>query len=220
MSDEPGRSSRSLLDPIERFSEILFGLIMVLTFTGSISAASAGREEIRTMLFGVLGCNLAWGIVDGIMYLLSILGDRGRGLVTFKALRRASDAAEARRIIAGALPSVLAAIVRPEDLDAMRRRLAELPEPPARPGLGRDDLLGALAVCVIVFVCTFPVVLPFIFMSNAIRALRFSNGIAVAMLFIAGHSWGRYAGFRPWRAGLWMVLLGLVLVAITMALGG
>lgn len=172
------------------------------------------------MLFGALGCNLAWGIVDGIMYLMSTLGERGRGLVTLKALRGAPGAAEARRILATALPPLVAAVLRPEELDVMRRKLAELPAPPARPRLGREDLLGALAVCVLVFLCTFPVVIPFIFMSDAMRALRFSNGIAVAMLFITGHSWGRYAGYRPWRTGLLMVLLGLVLVAITMALGG
>ncbi len=220
MSDDPGRSVRRPLDPLERFSEILFGLIMVLTFTGSISAASAGREEIRTMLFGALGCNLAWGIVDGIMYLLSILGERGRSLVTLKAVRGANDAARARRLIADALPSVVAGAVRPEDLEAMRRKLAELPEPPARPRLRREDLLGALAVCVLVFLCTFPVVIPFLFMHSALRALRLSNGIAIGMLFVAGRSWGKYAGYRPWRSGLWMVLLGLLLVGITMALGG
>jgi hypothetical protein len=61
-----------VLDPIERVSEIIFGLIMALSFTGSVSAATAGREEIRTMMFAALGCNLAWGLVDGVMYLVSL----------------------------------------------------------------------------------------------------------------------------------------------------
>lgn len=52
---------KRVLDPMERLSEVLFGLIMVLTFTGSLGAATAGREEIRTMLIGAIGCNLAWG---------------------------------------------------------------------------------------------------------------------------------------------------------------
>src|SRR5690349_7398439 len=71
-----------LLDPIDRFSEILFGLIMVLTFTGTISAAESGREEIRTMLFASIGCNLAWGIVDAVMYLFESVAERGRGIVS------------------------------------------------------------------------------------------------------------------------------------------
>jgi VIT1/CCC1 family predicted Fe2+/Mn2+ transporter len=220
MSDDPAKPPRRLLDPVDRFSEILFGLIMVLSFTGSLSAASAGRAEVRTMLFGALGCNLAWGIVDGIMYILSTLGERGRGLVTLKAVRKAADPAEARRMISDALPPALVSVLRPEELDAMHRKLKELPEPPARPRLYKQDLLGALAVCVLVFFCTFPVTIPFIFMGDPVRALRLSNGIAIAMLFMIGHSLGRHAGYRPWRMGLSMVVLGIVLVAITMALGG
>ena len=54
---------RRVLTPNERISEVLFGLIMVLTFTGSLSVAEAGREDIRTMLIGALGCNLAWGLI-------------------------------------------------------------------------------------------------------------------------------------------------------------
>jgi len=43
-------SKQRALDPIERASEILFGLIMVLTFTGSLSVAEAGRDDVRAML--------------------------------------------------------------------------------------------------------------------------------------------------------------------------
>jgi len=220
MSDDPTRTPRRFLDPVDRFSEVLFGLIMVLTFTLSLSAASAGREEVRTMLFGALGCNLAWGIVDGIMYILSTLGERGQSLLTLKALRKTADPAAARRLIGDALPRAVASVIRPEELDAIHRKLQDLPEPPARPRLNREDLLGAVAVCILVFFCTFPVTIPFIFMSDPMRALRLSNGIAIAMLFMTGHSLGRHAGYRPWRMGLSMVGLGIVLVAITMALGG
>ena len=52
--------NRRVLDPAERISEVLFGLIMVLTFTGSLSIAEAGREDIRAMLIGALVCNIAW----------------------------------------------------------------------------------------------------------------------------------------------------------------
>lgn len=220
MSDDPTRTPRRFLDPVDRFSEVLFGLIMVLTFTLSLSAASAGREEVRTMLFGALGCNLAWGIVDGIMYILSTLGERGQSLLTLKAVRKTADPAAARRLIGDALPRAVASVIRPEELDAIHRKLQDLPEPPARPRLNREDLLGAVAVCILVFFCTFPVTIPFIFMSDPMRALRLSNGIAIAMLFMTGHSLGRHAGYRPWRMGLSMVGLGIVLVAITMALGG
>src|SRR6267154_778634 len=101
------RSSKRVLDPIDRVSEVLFGLIMVLTFTGSLSIAEAGREGIRTMLIGALGCNLAWGIIDGVLYLLGSLAEKGRGLKTLRAVRSAADPTKAHRLIAGALPPLL-----------------------------------------------------------------------------------------------------------------
>ena len=61
-----------VLDPSERLAEVLFGLIMVLTFTGSLSIAEAGREDIRAMLIGAVGCNIAWGIIDGVFYLMGV----------------------------------------------------------------------------------------------------------------------------------------------------
>ena len=71
---------RRVLEPIDRTSEILFGLIMVLTFTGSLSVVGAGREDVRTMLVGALGCNLAWGIIDAVFYLMGCLAEKGRDL--------------------------------------------------------------------------------------------------------------------------------------------
>jgi hypothetical protein len=63
----------SALDPIDRISEVLFGLIMVLSFTGSISVVSDGRAEISELLWAALGCNLAWGIIDAVFYLMSTI---------------------------------------------------------------------------------------------------------------------------------------------------
>src|SRR6266566_651238 len=168
------RSSKRVLEPIDRVSEILFGLIMVLTFAGSLSIAEAGRSEVRTMLIGALGCNLAWGIIDGVLYLMGCLAEKGRGLLAFRAVRKAVDPKEAQRLIADALPPVIASILQPAELETMSRRLQELPEPRRHVRLGKDDWLGAVGVFLLVFFSTLPVVIPFIFMRNPGPALRVS----------------------------------------------
>ena len=209
-----------MLDPSERIAEVLFGLIMVLTFTGSLSAAEAGREDIRVMLIGALGCNIAWGIIDGVLYLMGALAERGSSLTVYRAVRGARDAARARRLISDALPAAIAAVLDPADFDRMHLRLKQLPEPPTRPRLSGTDWRGALGVFLLVFISTFPVAIPFIVMHDAMRAMRASNAIAVAMMFIAGVAYGRAVGWSPWAVGLCMVALGSVLVAMTIALGG
>jgi hypothetical protein len=215
-----GSISRRVLEPTERFSEILFGLIMVLTFTGGLSAAESGRAQVRTMLIGAIGCNLAWGIVDAIMYILNSLGDRGKNLLVLRRVRKMVDPEEAHALIAEALPPAVAATLGTEDLERVRVGLAAMPEPPASTPLRSADFRGALACFLLVSLSTFPVILPFLFVPDAMRALRISNGIAVALLFVAGYGLAKASGFRPWRTGLAMVAIGAALVSLTMALGG
>src|SRR5204862_4665006 len=107
------RSSRRVLEPIDRVSEVLFGLIMVLTFTGSLSVAEAGREDVRTMLIGALGCNFAWGIIDGVLYLMGSLAEKGRKLAMLQGLRKATDPKKAQGLVADALPPLIASIMQP-----------------------------------------------------------------------------------------------------------
>jgi hypothetical protein len=208
------------LEPIERLSEVLFGLIMVLTFTGSLSVAEAGREDIRTMLIGALGCNIAWGIIDALLYLMGNLAEHGRALAMFNAVREANEPEAAKRIIACAIPPLLASILTPTEFASLHDRLKSLPDPPARARLKKDDWLGALGVFLLVFLSTFPVVIPFLVMHNALPALRTSNAIAILMLFLTGAAFGRLTGHATWIVGIGMVVLGCVLVALTMALGG
>jgi hypothetical protein len=220
MPDETTKSSKGVLEPTERISEVLFGLIMVLTFTGSLSVAEAERAEVRTMLIGALGCNIAWGIIDGVLYLMGCLAEKGRSLMIFREVCNATDPQQAQRLIAAALPSVVASVLQSAELEAMHQRLKQLPESPARAHLDKGDWLSAVGVFLIVFLSTFPVVIPFIFMQNAGLALRLSNGIAILMLFLTGYAYGKCVERRPWLMGISMVVLGGVLVGLTIALGG
>jgi hypothetical protein len=220
MSDEAVKSSKRVLKPVERISEVLFGLIMVLTFTGSLSVAEAGRDDVRTMLIGALGCNLAWGIIDGVLYLMASLAEKGSNLMTYRAIRNAAETAKAQSLVAQALPPVIASILQPAELETILRRLIQLPEPPPCARLEKSDYVGAAAVFLIVFLSTLPVVVPFILMHNAMPAMRVSNGIAIVMLFVTGFAYGRCVGRSSWGFGISMVVLASVLVALTMALGG
>jgi hypothetical protein len=213
--------SKRVLDPMDRISEILFGLIMVLTFTSAIGAVTGGQAEIRTILIGALGCNLAWGIIDGGLYLMEQLRERSRDLVLVRAARdAANDPEAARRAVLNALPQPLAYATRPEQLDLMVRKLKDAPAPAARPRLTAEDWWGALGMGLLCFLSTFPVVIPFMFVDDVKLALRLSNGVAIAMLFVCGYAFARFAGIHPWVMGLLMVVIGTALTAVAIALGG
>jgi len=220
MTAEKRNVSVRVLEPSERILEVLFGLIMVLTFTGSLSVAEADRGEVRTMLIGALGCNFAWGVIDGIMYLMGCLAEKSRERLICRTVRNAADPHEAQSLIADALPSVVASVLQTAELETIRQRLKQLPELPERAHLHKGNWLGAVGVFLLVFLSTFPVVIPFLFMQNVGPAMRVSNGIAIVMLFLAGYAYGKCVERQPWLTGMSMVVLGSVLVGLTMALGG
>lgn len=213
-------SSKRVLEPIERISEVLFGLIMVLTFTCSFSVAEAGRAEVRSLLLGALGCNLAWGVIDGIMYLMGCLAEKARALGTLRAIQTITDPKKGQSVVAGALPSVVTSAMGPADLEGIRLLLHRLPEPPSHPRLDKSDWLGALGVFVLVVLSTCPVVLPFALIQNAIRAQRVSNAIAIGLLFLTGYAFGRCTGYHARGMGVVMVAIGAALVGLTILLGG
>jgi hypothetical protein len=209
---------KRILDPITRMSEVLFGLIMALTFTTTLEL-TAGRDDVRTLLVGVTGCNIAWGLVDAVMFLIASLTGRGRGFLTIHAVRGAARPDDAHRAIAAALPPVLSGVLTRDDLDRVRHRLVAMPDI-SPPTLTRDDWLGALGVFLLVFLSTCPVVVPFLFVTDVRLAVRLSNLVAIVMMFGVGYALARHAGFSPWWTGLAFVALGVLLVAITVALGG
>jgi hypothetical protein len=210
----------SVLNPIERISEILFGLIMVLTFTGSISVVSEGHSEIKELLWAALGCNLAWGIIDAVFYLMSQMLARGHSLSVFKKLKLAQDKIAARNLLEDELPPIISSILEPEEIDQLKERIIKLDDLPKSKLLTPTEFRAAILIFILVFTCTFPVALPFIFFSDTAFALRASNGIALLILFFGGISVGKYSGFHPFWTGTILMILGIILVSLTIALGG
>jgi hypothetical protein len=193
---------------------------MVLTFTSSISIVEGGREETREILVGALACNFAWGLVDAVMFLMSRFVERARNVATLRAIGDASLPGVAHRRILDGLPPLVAAALSASEVESLRQRLSEQVKSYQIVRLTTHDILSAIGVFLLVFLSTFPVAIPFLIVRNPLTALRLSNAIALVMLFITGWSLGTYAGRPGWRAGLGVLAIGLVLVMITIALGG
>ena len=212
------------LDPGSHMGEALFGLIMTLTFTlgADLVIQEEGREGTRQMLIGILGCNLAWGIIDGVLYLLGCAFERGRVQRIGYEVRKARNPDQARRLVAGELDELLAPLTDPQQRDALYSAIVQrvkteptLPEP-----ITREDLLGGLESGLLVFSCSIPAVLPFLVFDQPQVALRVSNTILLALMYYLGYRHARHTLARPWIAGFVFLLAGLFLVVLTIRLGG
>jgi len=212
---------RRHLDPAARLGEALFGLVMALGFTGAVRL---GEEEAnnRALFIGILGCNLAWAIVDGVMYVLTALVERGRKLRLVREVLSAPTDEAALQQIGRELDGPLMTLTTPQErlqlhgwvLEILRRGGSE----EAR--VERQDLLGGLAASLLVLLATFPVVVPFLVIPDPNLATRISNLIGLVLLFLLGVRWGQIVGGRSIRIATGLTLVGVVLVLITIVLGG
>ena len=220
MPEAASKPIGTMLEPMERIAEILFGVIMTLTFTCTLAVETADRLHVRTMLIGALGCNLAWGIIDAGVYLITRINTESRKVAAVRAIREAADGRAARQILANSFNPALASALSNEQLESMRQNLRQMPEPLQRPKLTKRDWLGAGGLCLLCFVSTLPIALPFIFVSDARLALRISNAVAVALLALCGYAFGYRSGIPPWVTALVMVAFGAAMVGVAIALGG
>ena len=216
-SDLPARAS-PILDPVDRSSEVLFGLIMALTFTSTFEVATAGRTDVKTMLIGALGCNLAWGIVDGVMFVVTRSIEKHRFHARIGAVQAAAPA-EGARILEAELPDGWDQLIDARDLERLAERARTL-SLSAPPGLTGSDYRAGVAVFFLCFASTFPVALPFLLFDDLFVAARVSDATALVMLFVIGTRLGRHAGRHPVLVGLTMVGIGVLLSAAAIRLGG
>jgi VIT family len=212
------------LDPSTSLAEILFGLIMTLTFTlgAGLMIEDEGKAGARELLIAVIGCNVAWGIIDAALYLVGQLFDRGRLQRIGLAIKRAAHRSDAVTLIAEELNPLLGGLLSPRETEALYERIVDnvARKSEKRNAITREDWLGAAVSFFLVVISSIPAAIPFLLIDDARLALRVSNVVLIALLFFTGYWWARYTVSRPWIAGVAFLFIGTVLVAAAIALGG
>lgn len=209
------------LDPADALTEELGGVVTALTITlGAGLVVEEGDQATRHLLYGIVGCNMAYGIVDGVMYLLYCLVKRSSRARMLQSIHDAANDDEAMAIVQGKLDPALVPATSPSQrvysdiLVGLRDAVPDNTRPT------RQDVYGALLVWCVVFLTSLPAVTPFLLIHDRFIALRVSNALQLIMLFGSGYLWARQVHANPWKFGLSMLLVGLAMVAIVMALGG
>ena len=226
MSEPEGAASGYMgryLEPADRLNEILFGLIMLLTFTLTAGFAVGERPDAaRELLIATLGCNFAWGVIDGAMYVMAALLERSRREREIAKVRNAPDEATALGVIASYTEDTIGRFLRPDERDRLYRLIAEGARrtPPERMRVHREDVQGGLASFCLVVLSTVPAAIPFLLIEQPHHALRVSNLLMIGMLFVVGLRWGHFSYVNRWAAGFAFLGVGLALVGIAIALGG
>lgn len=220
MSRENDRKPReSVLDPVDRLTEIMFGLLMALTFTGTMSVTVGAGGSINSVLLAALGCNVAWGMIDGVMYLLATATERARARSVILDLQHAPSA-RAREMVRDALPGSAGDALADSDADTLVELVRKVELPAKATLLTGDDFRAAFAIMVLVILATIPPILPFVIFADLPVAMRASNLTAVVMLIAIGIALDRLMKNERWLMRLVVPVIGVAIVAVTIILGG
>lgn len=206
-----------MLDPIDRLTELFYGTILTLTFTGTLRVAGQSQPGAVATLWATVGCSIAWGLVDGVMYVLASVASRNRSYQLLRSLQ--ADPTVARDRIMASMPPVVADALAPIDWSRIVAALGTLRAPP-RAELKRDDILGGTAIFFLANAALLPLAAPYALIADRDVAHYVSNALALVMLCGCGLGLAHCTGEKPLGAMIRCVGVGLALVASTMALGG
>lgn len=220
-----------LLDPVDRLTEAMYSVLIVLTFTlayqvslqGATVSSQEAAGQVSQLFVAALGCAVAWGLIDGIMYIASAMFDRGQEHRLVETIRAAATPQEGETLLAGQLDDELSPITTSDErtrfYQGLYTRLQGTTPKPV--GFERADFAGALGVALVAIGAAVPVLLPLIFTNtHPMLAVRISNAVAAVMLFGMGYQWGKYVGIVPWKMGLALLLVAAIMLAIAIPLGG
>jgi hypothetical protein len=208
---------RALLSPSDRHSEILVGLIMVLAITGTVGLETGSRKAV---ISAGIGACIAWGLVDGIIYVYANLLERGRiALAAREASTCTGEGCDIRTIKEELEGTIVDTLGERERHEVAQHILIRLKPIENHTRATRDDILGGIAAGTLVFLSGMPILLPFLFL-DGIWAMRVSSAIGLIMLFAIGYRWGGYVGRNKFRTGAVMMGVGAVITGVVMALGG
>jgi VIT1/CCC1 family predicted Fe2+/Mn2+ transporter len=211
------------LDPADALAEMTCGLVMVLTILCTAGWYVEGSDEPRRALaLAAFGCCLAWGIIDGFLYVASAVYERGRRGRLIRSVQD-SDHATAIEFVRGRVDDATGNLLSAASSAAVAEELvgaAATVDPPTRITTKRADFPPVVGSMVLNVSATVLPGIAILLVNDWRDALAIAKALVVAMLFLTGFLWGRTTRFGAWRSGLAMLLFGLAMVAIAVLFGG
>ena len=210
------------LDPTERLDEMLFALIMVLSITLGVGMAADEDTSTSRVVWAIVGCNLAWGLIDGCMHIVTQLFDRSGQARLVEALRTSRDEAGQVATVGTVLDAPLAALTSAEERRVLYLKIAGRLRGATvqRTRVAAEDVYGGLAIVWLMVLATIPAIAPFMLITDRYVAARVSNALVLLTLFAVGFGFARLVHADPWKLGWSTALFGLAMVVIVVLLGG
>ena len=211
------------LDPADALAEMTCGLVMVLTILCTAGWYVSGSDEPRRALaFAAFGCCLAWGIIDGFLYVASAVYERGRRGRLIRSVQ-ASDHARAVDYVRGRVNDATGGLLSVQSSTDVAEELIAVAagiDPPERITTKRADFPPVVGSMVLNVSATILPGIAILLVDDWRDALAVAKTLVVVMMFLTGFLWGRTTRFGGLRSGSAMLVFGVTMVGIAVLFGG
>lgn len=206
--------------------EMKCAIIMVLAMLGYLRLALVGPDDLefqKKMILIPLGAITAWGVIDGIMYVLLNLVQRGRQARLLSTIKSNKDQKTTRILIEDNLSSSVIDALSKEEREKIYDEIIKsanniVVKKPQ--WVTKKDLLVIFFTFVVVFSTGSVLVIPFLVLNDPVLSIRVADLVGIIMLFFIGYWWGKVASRNKIRSAIGITLLGVGIVVITILLGG
>ena len=180
-------------------------------------------ENIVDLAIAALVTVIAYGVIDGVIYTLLTMFGRGENHRLLQGIQAADSEQEAVDVIADNLDDMLEPITGEKERQLLYSHiLVHLRNSqPREIGLKREDVTAGLTHILVAILVITPSLLPLVVLrQDPETAILVSNFVSFFLLFFVGYRWGKYTGANPWKTGLIILSVIIVLVLFLFWLGG
>lgn len=213
------RRFSDLIAPDDQAIETLSGIILTMSVLSTLQVTSAQTIDTRSLVYAAIGSTVAWGFVDGMMYLIGTLIDRTRAYKVVKGLRSAPNLLDFRKQLSAESPDYVVERLSDPSLEKIQAFLQSKEQLHHR-GLSFEHLQTAFYIWLVVVSAGLPLIMPLLFIKDHVIAFRMTQFISVWIMFAMGYKLGVWLDLKPFISGLIFAAIGVLIAVTCIYLGG
>jgi VIT1/CCC1 family predicted Fe2+/Mn2+ transporter len=222
------KEMKKYLSLSDRWTEIITGIIMTTAVIGATRIGiGSGHTDFLIIFSAAIGCDIAWGLVDGVLYIFGELTDRGRHVQLLKNLKAIEDQDNAVDLVIKKIDQELDPPIlehfNHEDKVRISQGVVKFSSKmtPENVHISKKDVFGGITIFFLDVVAGLVLLIPFFFLpTQMVIAARISMVIALILLFIIGYQWAKIINRPKIQTGLIIMFLAIAIDVIVIILGG
>jgi len=221
---------RGYMEPMDAAAEAFFGLVMALEISNVARLALIGQDEdmiMSVLLVAIIGCNLAWGMADGVMNALSNYYEKLRQYrlaIELSSATKEQAEVRAEQALRDSMSQMERQLLDDQGIGVMAKEIVRCTKTshPEKPRLGKEEVnIWGISLFFNAFMALPILAIYLVAGSIGLNAATLlANVVGLVLFFAIGYVLDRNVGPYKFLTGCVMVIVGFVMLGIIIVLGG